>query len=328
MKRKMSFGYTAVAIFFVFAINGFTGLMDGHAQQTEKFPTRPIEFVVPWGPGGGADQVARKSASLMEPLLGVSIPVINAPGASGQTGLMKMLTQPTDGYQIQVMTGDTYSLIGSGTIKIKPTDFVPLAIMIQQPSGFFIKQDSPWKTWADVEKAAKTKVLKVAITGFDSPDDITVNYFASKGLKFLAVPYAKPGERFTSILGNHADLLYEQAGDVRSFVDSHQIRPVIFFSDKKFSVYPNIPVSKELGYEVTLPQFRVVIIKAGTDPKRVKLLADALGKVAASAPFKQYLKEQYAEENSYVSLQDAQKYMEVWMAEAKRWLAATAEKKK
>ena len=69
------------------------GATPGTAQD---FPTRPIELIVPWGPGGGADQVARKLASLMEPGLKVSIPVVNVPGATGQTGLTKMLTAPAD----------------------------------------------------------------------------------------------------------------------------------------------------------------------------------------------------------------------------------------
>ena len=76
----------------------------------QEFPSRPIEFIVPWGPGGGADQVARKLAKLMEPKLKVSMPVVNVPGATGQTGLTKMLTAPADGYSISVFIGDTFAL--------------------------------------------------------------------------------------------------------------------------------------------------------------------------------------------------------------------------
>jgi tripartite-type tricarboxylate transporter receptor subunit TctC len=88
-----------------------------HAQ--EKYPSRPIEFIVPWGPGGGADQVARKSSQLMEKDLGVSLPVINVPGATGQTGLTKMLTSAPDGYTISVMTGDTFGLLTDSATKWK-----------------------------------------------------------------------------------------------------------------------------------------------------------------------------------------------------------------
>ena len=57
----------------------------------EKFPSRPIEFIVPFGPGGGADQLARKMARLLEPELKVSVPVVNVPGATGGTGMAKLV---------------------------------------------------------------------------------------------------------------------------------------------------------------------------------------------------------------------------------------------
>lgn len=296
------------------------------ALAEDKYPSRPIDFVVPWGPGGGADQMARKLATLMEPLLGVSMPVLNAPGATGQSGLMKLLTQPGDGYQIQVMTADTFVLFGTGNSKIKTSDFLPAAIMMQQPSGFFVAQDAPWKTWADLEKVAKTRTLKVAITGFDSPDDITVNYLVSKGLKLISVPYAKPGERYTSILGGHADILFEQAGDIRNFIDTKQSRPILFFAEKRIPAFPDIPVSKELAYDVTLPQFRALVIKANTDPKILNAISDAIGAAAAGAAFKEYLKQQLAEDGSYVPMKDAQKYQDEWLRDAKRVITATGKK--
>ena len=82
----------------------------------QEFPSRPIEFIVPWGPGGGADQVARKLAKLMEPKLKVSLPVVNVPGATGQTGLTKMLTAPADGYSMSVFIGDTFALQAAPTL--------------------------------------------------------------------------------------------------------------------------------------------------------------------------------------------------------------------
>lgn len=298
----------------------------GQLLAQEKYPSRPIEFVVPWGPGGGADQLARKLATFMEPILGVSMPVVNAPGATGQTGLTKLLTRPGDGYQIQVMTADTFVLFGTGSSKIKTSEFLPIAIMMQQPSGFFVSQNAPWKTWAELETAARTKTLKVAVTGFDSPDEITVNYLVSKGLKFLSVPYAKPGERYTSILGGHADIMFEQAGDIRNFIETKQVRPILFFAAQRLPAFPDIPASKELAYDVTLPQFRAVVIKADTDHKRLKVIADALGKAAASSEYKDYLKEQSAEDNSYVPAKDAQKYQDDWFRDAKRVMAASGKK--
>src|SRR6185312_16786836 len=83
----------------------------GAALAQERYPSRPIEFIVPWGPGGGADQVARKLGQLLEPELKVSLPVINVAGATGQTGHAKLLAANADGYTIEVMTGDTFALL-------------------------------------------------------------------------------------------------------------------------------------------------------------------------------------------------------------------------
>ena len=298
------------------------------ATAQEKYPSRPIEFIVPWGPGGGADQVARKSGKMMEDDLKVSFPVVNVPGATGNTGMAKLLAAQPDGYSISVMTWDTYALLATNpATRWSLKDIIPVALMIKQPSAFMTATNGNLKTWADVEREAKTQPLKVAVTGFGSPDDITVNYFVARGLKLIAVPFANPGERYTAVLGGHADLLYEQLGDVRSFLDSKQIQPVIIFAEKRFAVFPDVPASKELGFDITLPQRRAVIMKTGTDPAKVKVISDALAKVAASSEYKAYLQEQYATDDSYFAAQDATKIMEEDLAQMKRYAAQTAAKK-
>lgn len=294
------------------------------AAAQEKYPSRPIEFIVPWGPGGGADQVARKAGKIMEEDLKISFPVVNAPGATGNTGMAKLLAAQADGYSISVMTWDTYALLATSKTRWTLKDIVPVALMIKQPSSFLSAANGKLKTWADVEREARVRPLKVAVTGFGSPDDITVNYFAARGLKLISVPFANPGERYTAVLGGHADLLYEQLGDVRSFIDSKQIQPVIIFSDKRFSIFPDVPASKELGYDITLPQRRAVIVKAGTDAAKIKVLSDALAKVAASAEYKAYLKEQYASDDSYFAAHDAAKIMEEELEQMKRMVAPGA----
>lgn len=290
----------------------------------QEFPSRPIEFVVPWGPGGGADQVARKLAKLMEPKLKVSMPVVNAPGATGQTGLTKMLTAPADGYSISVFIGDTFALqAGTPLPKWTMQDIEPLGVVIQQASAFLIAEGSRFKSWADLENAAKTETLRVGVTGFGSNDDLTVNYYAGKGLKFVSVPFPKPGERYTAILGGHAEVLYEQIGDVRNFVDGKQMKPVILFAEKRDPNFADVPTSVELGHKVTLPQFRAIVIKAGTDPKIVKTLADALAEAAKDPEYVAYLKEQYAAPDSYVAPGATKAYLDNELKAMKQLMAGS-----
>jgi tripartite-type tricarboxylate transporter receptor subunit TctC len=277
----------------------------------QEFPSRPIEFIVPWGPGGGADQVARKLAKLMEPKLKVSMPVINVPGATGQTGLTKMLTAPADGYSISVFIGDTFALQAAAPPpKWTMADIEPLGVVIQQASAFLVQAGGKYKSWADLEKASKAGRLRVGVTGFGSNDDLTVNFFAKQGMQFSSVPFPKPGERYQAVIGGHSEVLYEQMGDVRSFIDSKQMMPVIVFAEKRDASFPDVPASVELGYKVTLPQFRAIVVKAGTDPKIVKVLADALADAVKDPEYVAYLKEQYASADSYVSAADTKAFLD------------------
>jgi tripartite-type tricarboxylate transporter receptor subunit TctC len=283
----------------------------GTAVAQDKYPSRPIELIVPWGPGGGADQVARKIAKIAEPMLGVSLPVVNVAGANGVTGLTKMLSAEPDGYTVSVMTGDTFAMLATSQPKWKFEDFVPLAVMIRQPSAFFVAEDGKFKTWDDVVAAAKAGPIKVGITGFGSPDEMSIKYMNKKlGTKFIGVPFARPGERYSAILGGHADLLYEQLGDVRSFLEGKQMRPVLIFAEKRFPAFKDVPVSAELGHEIILPQVRMVIARAGTSPQMTTLLSDTLAKVAKDPEYVAYLEEQYAEADSFVAGDEARAFLQ------------------
>lgn len=282
------------------------------------FPDHPINFIVPWGAGGGADLLARTSSKIMEQSLGVSLPVINVPGADGLVGMTKLLTSPADGYSMAVLIGDTYALLTRKNPPFTLAQIIPLAIMIQQPSGLWVNAKGPWKTWDDVVKAAKKKTLTVGVTGFGSADDISTRYLKSKGVDLQSVPFAEPGMRYSSVLGGNADLVYEQTGDVRSYFDSGKLRPVLFFYPHRVQIpaFANVPVSKELGYDVTLPQFRAIVVRAGTPADRVKQLSDALEKVAKTPEFKAYLAQQYADPNSYLDMASSLTFMQGWLKQA------------
>lgn len=280
------------------------------ASSQERFPTRPVEIVVPWGPGGGADQLARRLAKLMEPELKVAMPVVNVPGATGNTGMTKMLTAPTDGQTTAVLIGDTLATIAGGSGRWKLADVIPLGIMIRQPTGLYVKMDSKYKTFADLLADAKSNELKVAILGFGSSDEILINQIIAKGAKLRMVPFASPGERYSSVLGGHADVLVEQAGDIRSFLQSKQMRPLAFFADAPAPGFPDVPLAKDSGFPIVINQFRSIVVRAGTDPKNVSVLAAALEKAARSPDFVQYLQDELAYPDSFIPAQGAGAFIE------------------
>lgn len=275
-----------------------------------KYPSRPVEFIVPWGAGGGADQLARKVGKMLEADLKASLPVVNVAGATGNTGMTKLLTAAPDGYSIGILIGDTLATLAGGGARWKLDEITPLGIMIRQPTGIFVKADSKYKTFQDLLNDTKTNEVKVAILGFGSADEIMVKQMIAKGHKMRMVPFAKPGERYSSILGGHADVLLEQAGDVGSFLSSKQMRPLAFFADAPAPGFANIPLVKNSGFPISISQFRAIVMRAGTDANHVNVMAAAIERAAKSAEFKQYLADEQAFADSFIPQKDAAAFLQ------------------
>jgi tripartite-type tricarboxylate transporter receptor subunit TctC len=277
-----------------------TAALPGAAQ--EKYPSRPVDFIVPWGTGGGADGMAREIGSLAQPALGVALPISNVPGASGNTGLAQVLAAKADGYTIAVYIADTLATIPTGLARHKVGDFDWIARTQVADSFLFVKTDSPFRTVQELFKHAQGNPgkLRVAATGFGSLDDVTVLYLARKGYKMTTVPYPKPGERYAAVLGGHTEVLYEQAGDVQQYVKAGQLRPLLIFAERRHPAFPDVPSSKELGLDVFLPQFRGIVARRGTPPERVQALADAFRKASDSPAWKKFAEEWYVRPDSYM----------------------------
>jgi len=322
------FAKPMVLFAFVMIAAGLIAATHVAAQQAGKYPTRAIEYIVPWGPGGGADQLARKSGVLLEKILDVPFPVINVPGATGGTGITKLLAAPADGQSIAIYIADSHAVLATGEATWKMNDIVPVARMILAPSFLFVAEGGRFKSWADFEKEAKAKpgTLKVATLGFGSVDDITLTYLENKGIKVIQVPYSKPSERYVSVLGGHVDALYEQAGDVRQYITGKQIRPIMVFGNERFEAFKDVPCSKELGYDIGLPQFRSIVVRGGTDPAKVKTLSDAFGKAAATPDYKAFLEEQFATADSYMDAEKTAKFVSVELESMKATWAAKVKK--
>jgi tripartite-type tricarboxylate transporter receptor subunit TctC len=254
---------------------------------------RPLEIIVPWGQGGGADKVARKIATLIEPSLG-PLRVTNVPGASGQKGLAQLKAAPADGRTLAILTGDTFGVLAARQTDVRLDNFVAVAILIRQPSAFLVGGNGRFKNWNDVAAAAKTTTVRVAIAGPRSADELTVTYFVRQGLRLVSVPYAKPGERHRALLGGYADVLYEQVGDVRSFVDNAQMRPVLLLTPERDPRLKEVPASGELGFDVALPHFRALVVRAGTDARAIAKLRAVVAEAIKTPEYAAFLDEQYA----------------------------------
>jgi len=275
-----------------------------------SYPSRPIEFIVPWGPGGGSDQTARKLAKMLEAKLNVSLPIVNIPGGSGVSGLTKLLSAPADGYAIYLMAADTMGLLALTTQRWSMNDLQPLAILTQQRSALLIRQDSPLQSWGEVDAASRKGEIKVGIASLGSPEEAAVNFFKRRGNQFVAVPYQRPGERYSALLGGHIDLLFEQCGDVRSFVESKQMHPILLLANEQSSDFPDVPTSRAVGIDFVLDQYRGVMVRAGMDPAVYAVLVDSVRDVVASDEYAAYLREIWADPRSYLGPKESLVYID------------------
>ena len=292
---------TRVSTFLV-AVAISIALVAPLASAQEKYPSRPIDFIVTWGPGGGADAMARTIGQHMQPILGVAIPVSNVPGASGNTGIAQLIQSKADGYAMATYIMDTLATIPMGLSKFTVDDFSWVSRTQMADSFFFVKADSPHKTIHDLLRAARENPgkIRVAATGYGTVDDITVRFFEKRGARMTTVPYPKPGERYASTLGGHSEVLYEQAGDILQYLKAGLLRPLIIFADKRHPAFPDVPASVELGHDIQLPQFRGVVAKKGVPADRVKILAEAVKNAMATPGYRQFAEEWYLRTDSYM----------------------------
>jgi tripartite-type tricarboxylate transporter receptor subunit TctC len=272
------------------------------ASAQEKYPSRPIDFVCTWGTGGGADAMARQIGSLAQPLLGVALPVSNVPGAAGNTGLAQLLNAKPDGYTVATYIQDTLMTIPMGLARHKVDDLEWITRTQVADSFLFVKSDSAFKSIGDLLKHAQANPgkLRVAATGFGTVDDVSVRFLEKKGYRMTTVPYPKPGERYAAALGGHAEVLYEQAGDVLQYLKAGQLKPLVIFADKRHPAFADVPTTKELGIDLTLPQFRGIVARKGTPPERVAAMAEAFRRAMDTPAWKKFAEEWYFAPDSYM----------------------------
>ncbi|KUO56375.1 MAG: hypothetical protein APF80_13565 [Alphaproteobacteria bacterium BRH_c36] len=271
-------------------------ILTGPLCAQETYPSRPIDVIVTFGPGGGADLMGRKFAQFAEPILGVAMPVANISGASGNAGLTRLLTDAADGHSVATLIALSVSAWAAGIGNHNPDEFAFVGMMQSSPSMLFVNKDSPFKTYKDVEEYAKANPgkLRCATSGYGTMDDITLKYLGTKGISIKNVPFGKPAERYASAVGGHTDMIYEEPGDVAQFLKSGDLRPIIVFDEARHDAFKDVESSKELGLEINdLPNFRTIAVAASTPADRVATLAAATEKVLATPEWKEFCESTY-----------------------------------
>ena len=113
------------------------------------YPERPVEFIVPWSPGGGSDTLMRLIANNIEPFLGAEMPIINMPGVGGTVGLREASRRAADGYTISQVHEGLLVASQIGLTELKWNDFEPIALMTSSPQYLVVNGKAPYQTFEE-----------------------------------------------------------------------------------------------------------------------------------------------------------------------------------
>jgi putative tricarboxylic transport membrane protein len=282
----------------------------------ERFPDRPVEIIVNFGPGGSADQAGRAVGKLLPKVLGVPVPISNITGASGNAGLTRLRDATPDGYTIGTFTGIAVTTMAQGISTLKLQDFKFLAIADAGTSMFFAGKGSGFKTFREALDIAKKEPnkIRVATAGFGTQDDIAVRALTAAGYPMVNVPMP-PGERHTAPIAGHAELLFQQIDAVVSLVESGDLVPIVVFAPKRLPSFPNVPAITEFGLDLNLPNWRGFVAPRKIPEARAQVLIAALKKVLSSAEYHDICSKQYKCLPRLILGDDAEKYAENYYAD-------------
>lgn len=142
---------TAKLFLLVVLFFGMSGLMANMAEAAEPYPSRPIQLIVPFPPGGLTDLVGRPFASSLEKVLKQPVAIVNKPGAGGVVGMQAASIAKPDGYTLMVALSaisvmPEIDIIFGRPPTYKMDDFTPIARLTADPNIFVVRKEAPWKT--------------------------------------------------------------------------------------------------------------------------------------------------------------------------------------
>jgi tripartite-type tricarboxylate transporter receptor subunit TctC len=263
----------------VLAVYAF-GLGDS-TLQAQPYPNRPIQVVIPMGPGTATDVHGRIIAEELKRILKTEFVVVNKPGASMTIGTDFVVKSRKDGYTIAYVptTAITAKAVEPEVVPYDPIkDLEPLGLHAFFPVVIAVQEDAPWKTLKEFVDDAKKNPGKIRIStpGLQTHSSINIVIIETlTGAQYTLVPFKEGAQAITSLLGGHVEATSFSFTPLIPHVHSKKIR--ILLTSKKMSDYPNVPTIDELGYrrELTTPWF-AMYAPAGIPEEVKKILVPAI----------------------------------------------------
>lgn len=255
-----------------------SGGASANSAKTANFPTKQISLIVPYSAGGASDTVARIYAAQLQKVLGKPVIVTNKTGASGAVGLEYVKNSKPDGYTIAYMPVESTMLkaLGFTTLSTDEFKFVGRAMTI--PAAITVRSDSKWKTLQEFIDYAKAHPgeIKVGNSGTGSIWQIAAASIEQKtGCKFTHVPFDGAAPAVAALLGKNIDATAVSPSEVKSSVDSGDLRILAVIGDQRSSIYPNIKTAKEQGVDVSVQGWGGFAVPKNTPQNIVDILEKA-----------------------------------------------------
>jgi len=250
------------------------------AQQ--PYPSKPVELVVAFQPGGGVDAMARVFAEAARPLFPQPFVVVNKPGASGAIGLTYVATAPADGYKVAMIFAEllTIPLVGMG--KVNSGDFEPIARLASDPATVTVRADAPWNSLDELIAYAKANPGKLTFSnaGNASISHISAAAFAQKtGLQFVHVPYQGSGPAVVGLVSGQVDATAVNYAVVAPQVAAGKLKVLGVMADKRLATIDKVPTLRERGIDVSIDVWRGIAVAKGSPKEVVDTLRGLSAKV-------------------------------------------------
>lgn len=314
MKRK---------IFLLVLFLGAAGIeaLPALADAQNVFPSRPIQIIVPFPPGGVSDLVARPFAAALEKAVKEPVVVVNKTGASGNVGIQGVAVAKPDGYTLlaslsTISVTPEVDRIMNRPPAFKLEDFAPIALLASDPQVLVVRKEAPWMTAADLVADAKKRPnqIKYSHGGIYAIMHLAMELFThAAGIKLVQIPYPGGGPAMTALLGGHVEASTPGPQVVYPQVKAGALRALAATGSKRLPGFPDVPTMKELGYDVDYYVWTGLFAPKAIPQDIMKVLREATRQAVNSVEFKTAIENM----RTTVTYLDADEFQVFWEKEIK-----------
>jgi putative tricarboxylic transport membrane protein len=269
-------------------------------------PTRKIEFIVPAGTGGGADQMARMIQGIIAKhnLMKQSMVVVNKAGGAGGEGFLDIKNAKGNPHKLVITLSNLFTTPLATGIPFSWKDMTPVAMLALDEFVLWVNADSPYKTAQDYVtaiKAAPAGQFKMGGTGSKQEDQIiTVALEKAIGAKMTYVPYKGGGEVAVQLVGKHVDSTVNNPIEAVGQWRAGSLRPLCVFDNQNLPVkdkiagdmaWSHIPTCKSQGLDIEYLMLRGVFMPSGVPKEAIAYYVDLFKKVIATPEWAQLMKD-------------------------------------